>query len=247
MNFEKMSLEELKDYAKKNNIKVGNIGREKLIEKLKGFPVVDSTDIVGSLDEDITEEKVTPAVKINTKVEEAKSDLDLINESVDELEEADDDVDNSVVELPPNTPIPVKSITFGTLIYKSPKTNSTVKWDKIGAVNTMSIQEITEMSNTSSQFLTAPYVILNDKDAVKMFRLGKIYENIAKISNLKLLFKKDMKTIEATIDAALEVNMRDVLIAKVRTMCKNKTLTDISIITMLQRKLSFDLIEDITG
>ena len=36
MNFDEMSLDELKEYAKQNNVKVGNIGREKLIEKLKG-------------------------------------------------------------------------------------------------------------------------------------------------------------------------------------------------------------------
>lgn len=33
MDLENMSLDELKEYAKKNNIKVGNIGKEKLIEK----------------------------------------------------------------------------------------------------------------------------------------------------------------------------------------------------------------------
>ena len=40
MNFDERSLEELKEYAKQNNVKVGNIGREKLIEKLKGETTV---------------------------------------------------------------------------------------------------------------------------------------------------------------------------------------------------------------
>ena len=42
MNYSEMSLVELKEYAKKNGISVGNSGREKLIEKIKEKEVVDS-------------------------------------------------------------------------------------------------------------------------------------------------------------------------------------------------------------
>ena len=35
MDYEKMSLIELKDYAKSIGLNIGNIGKEKLIEKIK--------------------------------------------------------------------------------------------------------------------------------------------------------------------------------------------------------------------
>ena len=78
---------------------------------------------------------------------------------------------------------------------------------------------------------------------MKQFRLTKIYEDVAKISNLKELFKKSNAEIEKAIQNAIEANMRDVLIAKVRTMYANKTLTDINVISILEDKLQFDLVE----
>jgi hypothetical protein len=54
-----------------------------------------------------------------------------------------------------------------------------------------------------------------------------------------------MDVITKTIDSALAVNMRDILIAKVRTMYKNGSLKDIKIIRLLERKLQYDLSDDI--
>ena len=50
-----------------------------------------------------------------------------------------------------------------------------------------------------------------------------------------------MSTIERTIDTALDVNMRDILISKARQMIKNNSLTNINIIKLLERKLQHDL------
>jgi hypothetical protein len=58
---------------------------------------------------------------------------------------------------------------------------------------------------------------------------------------LKALFKKSEDEISKAIDKALLVNMRDILISKVRTMYANKSLTDINVIGLLERKLQFDL------
>ena len=52
-----------------------------------------------------------------------------------------------------------------------------------------------------------------------------------------------MPTIEKAIDMALRVNMRDILISKIRQMIKNGTLTNASIIKMLEKKLQFDLMD----
>ena len=75
-------------------------------------------------------------------------------------------------------------------------------------------------------------------------RLGqKFFENVAKINNLKQVFASDMGTIERTIDTALQVNMRDILVSKVSQMIKNKTLVDINIIRLLSKRLSYDFEE----
>ena len=80
-----------------------------------------------------------------------------------------------------------------------------------------------------------------DERAVKKFRLTSVYENVAKINNLTAVFNSSLPEIERVIDDALRVNMRGILISKVRQMYKNKKLKDIEVIRLLERKLKFDL------
>ena len=119
MNFNEMSLDELKEYAKQNNVKVGNIGREKLIEKLKGETTVCSMADDNDFVEDVKTES-TPE-----PVAETKSTLGSIIDAIDDLEESDEYSMEVIEELPIDTVIPVRSITFGSLIYKSRSNNTT--------------------------------------------------------------------------------------------------------------------------
>ena len=84
MNFDEMTLDELKEYAKQNNIKVGNIGREKLIEKLKS----DNTSVCSIADDDDFVED-TKAESTPEPVAETKSTLGSIIDAIDDLEESD--------------------------------------------------------------------------------------------------------------------------------------------------------------
>lgn len=228
-NFDEMSFDEIKEIAKQNNIKFGNISKEKLIEKIK---------------ETLYKNEVT-AENITEVKTEHPSPLSSIMSAIDDMDESDSDYTNEVVEkLPMNANIPVRSLTFGTLIYKSPLNNATFVWNKIGATIYMTVEEITQMNNQNENFLRKPLVVLLDERAVKQFGLTTVYENVAKINDLGRLFKSDMKTIEKAIDDALRVNMRDILISKVRDMYKKKKLTDINVIRLLSERLQFDLEED---
>lgn len=164
-----------------------------------------------------------------------------ISETIDELDEAVNDKDDYDDTLELDTSIPVKSITFGGLTYKSRSTNAVFRWNQIGAIQYMTVAELNEMNNYKSAFLNKPLVILMDERAVKKFRLAPVYENVAKLNNLKEVFNSDMQTIERVIDDALRVNMRDILINKVRQMYKTGKLVNINVIRLLEKKLSFDL------
>ena len=225
MDYTKMELDELKELAKSRGLKIGNIGKDKLIDKLKENDTFSAVTADGN-----DEEKVT-------------SLLDAISETIDELDESVDDVDDYDDTLELDTSIPVKSITFGGLTYKSRSTNAVFRWNQIGAIQYMTVAELNEMNNHKSGFLNKPLVILMDERAVKKFRLTPVYENVAKLNNLKEVFSSDMATIERVVDDALRVNMRDILINKVRQMYKTKKLTDINVIRLLEKKLSFDLSE----
>lgn len=236
MNYSTMSMDELKDVARDKGMKIGNIGREKLIEKLNE---IDNISDVMASDEDLVAEPTHVDI---VKDETSKSILDTISSAIDELDEnEDDDYNETFVDLPRDTVINVRSITFGKLVYKSPTNNAMFIWNNIGEVRQMTIAELTEMNNQCPDFLMNPNVILLNEDAIRMFRLNSVYENVAQINNLKTLFKQNTETIEKAIDRALMANMRDVLISKIRAMYSNKALTDINVIKLLEEKLQFDL------
>ena len=240
MNYEEMTLAELKEYAKQKGISVGNSGKEKLIEKIKEKELVNSVfnddDLEESDDIEVSVEKGENVMHDTTSL------LSSISDAIDELDEsADDDIQVGDVGLSLDDIIPVKSITFGGLTYKARSTNAIYRWPTIGSLEYMSISELNEMNNYKRAYLNKPLVILMDERAIKKFRLQKVYENVAQINNLKSLFKSDMSTIEKTIDMAIDANMRDILISKVRQMIKNGTLTNINIIKLLEKKLQHDL------
>lgn len=237
MDYEKMGLDDLKELAKSKDIKIGNIGKEKLIEKLREKDAASVAINFGDdLSEDISQEK-----EIKTEQYNDTSLLSAISETIDELDESVGDEDDYDDSLTLDTSIPVKSITFGGLTYKSKTNNAILRWNQIGAIQYMTVAELNEMNNYNNAFLNKPLVILMDERAIRKFRLTSVYENVAKINNLKEVFNSDMSTIERVIDNALRVNMRDILISKVRQMYKNKKLVDINVIRLLEKKLQFDL------
>ena len=241
MDYEKMSLDELKDYAKSIGLTVGNIGKEKLIKKIKEKEAEKATVESVFADDDLEENKDEAQP---VQIEEPKKDeslLDSIAAAIDDLDDSADEKIEEIVDLPMDTTINVKSICFGGLTYKSRSTNAVFRWNQIGSIQPMTVAEINEMNNYKSDFLRKPLVILMDERAVKKFRLTSVYENVAKINNLTAVFNSSLPEIEKVIDDALRVNMRDILISKVRQMYKNKKLKDIEVIRLLERKLKFDL------
>lgn len=250
MDYTKMELDELKELAKSRGLKVGNIGKDKLIAKLKEndtFSAVsaeddDLTENVDTAQNDISEDgKTKDDISEGTK---PVSLLDAISETIDELDESADDKDDYEDKLDLDTSIPVKSITFGGLTYKSRTNNAVIRWKQIGEIQYMTVAELNEMNNYSSDFLNKPLVILMDERAVKKFRLTPVYENVAKLNNLKSVFNSDLATISKVVDDALRVNMRDILISKVRQMYKTGKLVDVNVLRLLQNKLHFDILSE---
>lgn len=243
MDYNKMSLDELKEYAKSLGMTVGNIGKEKLITKIKEKES-ESKKISDLLKDDDLENTTEDTEIAKEPVEEQKSTslLDSIASAIDDLDDAVEDKIEEIVDLPMDETINVKSIVYGGLTYKSRTTNAVFRWNQIGSIQPMTVAEINEMNNHKTDFLRKPLVILMDERAIKKFRLTGVYENVAKINNLSAVFNSgDLNKIDNVITDALSVNMRDILISKVRQMYKAKKLTDINILRLLEKRLQFDL------
>ena len=243
MDYENMEIEELKEYAKSLGITFGKIGKDKLIEKIKEMEL-ENTTVKSVLDDDDLEEKEIEPV-VEKKSTTSASLLDSITSAIDDLDDSAGGEIEEIVDLPMDTVVNVKSITYGGLTYKSRTTNAVFRWNQIGAIQPMTIAEINEMNNYKSDFLRKPLVILMDERAIKKFRLTPVYENVAKINNLSAVFNSgDLARIDKVVTDALSVNMRDILISKVRQMYKNKKLVDVNVLRMLQKRLQFDIMDE---
>ena len=238
-----MSLDELKDYAKTIGMTVGNIGKEKLIIKIKEKEVENNTVKSVLEDKDLDEKNIE--IISEEPISTSGSLLDSITSAIDDLDDSTGGEIEEIVNLPMDTIVNVKSITYGGLTYKSRITNAVFRWNQIGSIQPMTIGEINEMNNHKPDFLRKPLVILLDERAIKKFRLTPVYENVAKINNLNAIFNSgNLNKIEKVIDDALSVNMRDIIVSKVRQMYKNKKLTDINILRLLEKKIKFDLTDE---
>lgn len=239
MDFEKMTLDELKEYAKSINLTVGNIGKEKLINKIRDKEKNDKeNEIINSVLEDVEFSLNEQKEKLdNNEISLSES----ISNAIDNLDESYKNNEASIEDLPINTMIRVKSITFGGLTYKSRINNAIHRWNQIGAEELMSVADLIEMNNYKRDFLNKPFVILLDDRAIKYFRLTNVYKNVAKVNELQKIFNSNnLSLIESTIDTAIAVNMRDIIISKASQLIKNRVLVDINIINLLSRKLKFD-------
>ena len=215
-SLEEMSVDELKDHAKKIGIKVpSKEKKDRLINIIKAAQ--------GSSD------------KTDTNID---SIVSAINEMGGEQAKA------AAVPLPPDKIIAVKSITFGTVIYTSRSDGKAYIWNDIGAAVDMTAAAVSEMNAKSPEFLKRPMLILLDDDAVNYFGLAEIYRNVSMINDLEQLLSKDLKTVSRTIDNALSVNMRNILISKVRSMYANDRLKNIDVIKLLEDKLRIDIISN---
>lgn len=241
MNYEEMSLDELKEVAKEKGLKFGKIGKEKLIEK-----IIENDNILSAIDDedDMTEvvEKEEAVVKEVEKPASTEDLLSQINGAIDDLEDSEEEelrVDVKSIDM--NKEIPCKSITYGGLTYVSKKTGAKYRWGQIGATEYLPMIDLVAMNNDNKNFLTDPLVILQDVDAIKYFRLNKVYENVAKVNNLKSVFNSgDMDAIKNTIRVGLDANMREVLLSKITQMIKNNVLTNVNIIRLCEKELEYD-------
>ena len=154
----------------------------KIKEKEAITSVMSDDDLESTNQEEILHEEDKP--------KDTSSLIDSISNAIDEMDESvEDDMIPDDIDLALNDTIPVKSITFGGLTYKSRSTNAIYRWNQIGAVEYMTVAELNEMNNYKRSYLNKPLVILMDERAVKKFRLQKmIFNTKNKISKLKSYF-----------------------------------------------------------
>lgn len=206
--------------------------------KPKEKNIIDENVIVETLDSKniVNESKTTEVV------------LELINSGVDdvatEAATLSEKTRQNKTDVDFNEEIACKSVVFGGLTWVSPKTNAYYRWEDIGSIEYVPFNELITMNNTSRGFLFDPKLVIQDTRVIEYFRLLDVYSNVAQVQNLTSLFSKPLVEISKVVDLAIRVNMREVMISKIRQLRKDGILNNIDIIKLLEQKLCFDLSDD---
>lgn len=192
--------------------------------------------------------KETVIDEMTEDVQTTESVLECINAGVDDVATKASAVSETTrknkTEVDFNEEIACKSVVFGGLTWVSPKTNAYYRWENIGSVEYVPFNELITMNNTSRTFLFDPKIVVQDTRVIEYFRLLDVYTNVAQVQNLVGLFNKPLTEISKVVDLAIRVNMREVMISKIRQLRKDGTLNNIDVIKLLEKKLCFDLSDD---
>lgn len=157
-------------------------------------------------------------------------------------EEAIEEKPKQPREISINEQIPVRSVTEGGLIYVDPQTNQRYIWDKYGSVLHITFEKISNMYASYPQFLTEPYIVIDDKDVIEKLHLEYVYNefNFEVADNLDKFFTKSVNEMRNII-RKLPTSIKENLKTKARMLYTNNKLSDLNKIQMLQEELKIDL------
>lgn len=121
-------------------------------------------------------------------------------------------------EIKPSDLIEVMSVTFGGLTYISRKTGMPYKWSQYGDIELLPFEELQTMRSASKDFLTFPYLIINDEAVVRKLNLTKEYGDFISLEQINVLLGCTIVEIEeflkkssiSTRHRVLEVVSREV-------------------------------------
>lgn len=176
--------------------------------------------------------KATPKTEKNTTNSKAKT---VEKEEKQIFGSLKDNVQQKAVKkvesVDPNTLIPCRSLTSGTLVWE----NGFI-WDNYNSVIEIPMKELTRMRGKSPKFLTQLYMIVEDEKAYKELRLEELYEDAVHIDNLSELFGLSLEDLEYALDI-LPKNLHDGIKSEALKAIKNGDLANINKIKLIETKL----------
>lgn len=135
--------------------------------------------------------------------------------------------------------IPVRSITEGTLVYKT-RDGLPYTWESFGSVHMIPYSDLRFMRNAHSNFLTNGLLIIDDESVAEELHLTQLYESLTALGDLDSILSLPADAMENAIKP-LPKGLKDSLAHKATSMIRKKTYSDLNRIRALQETLGVDL------
>lgn len=171
--------------------------------------------------------KKTTANVAETTVKEEKKEKPIIPKDID-----------------PNQIIVVRNGFQGRLIYTSPRTHETFKWETFGDEQEMELREIRNAKSSAKKFFINNWFMFDEENAwvIDYLGLSQYYKNAITLDEFDDLFAKSADEI-AKVVAKLSVGQKKSVAYRARQLVLNGEIDSRKAITTLEKSLGVELIE----
>lgn len=159
----------------------------------------------------------------------------------------EDTVENKPVvpiDVDPHQIIIVKNGFNGKLVYISPRTHETYKWDGFGDEQEMELRELRNAKSASKKFFINNWFMFDEENmwVIDYLGLNQYYKKALSLDDFESVFDKSPAQIEEIING-LSSGQKSSLTYKARQMIADGEIDSRKVINVLEKALGVELIE----
>lgn len=145
-------------------------------------------------------------------------------------------------EIDPNQIIIVRNGFQGRLVYVSPRTKETYKWDEFGSEQEIELRELRNAKSSSKGFFVNNWFMFDDEYAwvIDYLGLNQYYKNSIKIDEFDSLFTKTPAQVEKIV-AKLSKGQKKSVEYRARQLILSKSIDSLGVIEALEKSLNAEL------
>ncbi|WEG18506.1 hypothetical protein PQ478_08490 [Alkalihalophilus pseudofirmus] len=177
--------------------------------------------------------------KTVTKVKETP---ELENEVVETAEEPVSKPTPKPKKLTNTDYVTIMNNTSGLCIYKSKRTGNEWRFTEYGQMDEIEFGELMTMKNSQGRFLTEPWLLVLDDEAVQRLGLKRLYENVLDPEDVEEVFEMDAEDIKGLL-AKLPRGMAELVLEQAKVKITNGTLDSLAKIDVLEKHFKVTLKE----
>lgn len=182
-------------------------------------------------------------------VESTETAISQNNEQLVKNTEAAADKENAAKPVVPkdvdiNQIITVVNGFQGKLVYKSPRTQETYRWEAFGDSQEIELRELRNAKSAAKKFFINNWFMFSDEDSwiIDYLGLNQYYKNALRLNEFDELFKKTAFEIEEII-SKLSPGQKKSVAYRARQLMLEGEIDSNKVISALEKSLGIELIE----
>lgn len=136
--------------------------------------------------------------------------------------------------------VPVVNVRSGSTGYICKEQHGTLIWSEYGDEHIMTIGELLLMYSQEKEFLTEPWLIVDDMEFAEVMQLQEIYETIFEIEDLEEFYGQQLLVVKKKLKA-LPSGTRKELLSRTVNAINNGELNSLAVVRLLKTEYNIDV------